>query len=294
MARRTRRNIRRRRATRRALRQKQRGGGAAAAPAAPPPPAHPDLPEIYITVNPYAPYVVKSCMAQTIDGKYVSIQPVNPETKSPDAAEDLAWVARADEILKKVVDETTLVDQEGIFTYFVYKNKHIYLFDDETGDPETIHIGCIKVRSGLEFGTSHMNLADYLRLYSSDLWGDASKTATLLFAGELKKEGRSVTYNFHSGTFIADHNISLHHSEPDTLKIIHGQRREIMESLLTKNGLDGTFTDKPIFATNMPPFGEEEQRDLESLGLTVKLFDDQDACEASLYGDEDEDEYEDD
>jgi hypothetical protein len=63
-----------------------------------------------------------------------------------------------------------------------------------------------------------------------------------------------------------------------------------MESLLTKNGLDGTFTDKPIFATNMPPFGEEEQRDLESLGLTVKLFDDQDACEASLYGDDDEDE----
>lgn len=291
MARRTRRKIKRRQASRRRasrrLSQQRGGGGAAAAP--------PELPEITITVNPYAPYVVKSCMAKTETGKYVSIQPVDPDTKSPEAAEDPDWVAQADELLKKVVDETTLVGQsDGIFTYFVYKNKHIYLFDDKDPAANDIRLGCIKVRSGLEFGTSHMNLADYLGLYSPDLYGnEESKSATLLFAGEIKKEGRSVTYNFHSGTFIADHNISLHKSEPDTLKIIHGQRCDIMEALLAKYGLEAIFTDKSLFATNMPPFDEEERRDLESLGLRVKLFDDKDACDASLYGSDDEEDDED-
>jgi len=225
----------------------------------------------------------------------VVLDDIDPETRSPYAVDDPVWVARADAIIKKVFNETTLADtRDGIFTYFVYKNKHSSLFDEEHGDPEAIHIGCIKVRSGLEFGTAHINLADYLGLYSPDLGGDElRRSATLLFAGEMLKEGPSITYNFFSGTFIFEHNVSLSRRNLDALKRIHRQRCTIMEALLEKNGLKGTFTDTSLSDLHMPPFGAEEQRDLESLGLTVKLFDDQEKCEKYFDGDEDEDEDED-
>ena len=215
-------------------------------------------------------------------GKYVSISPIDPDLHNPFAADNKEWVARADALFKKVVDETTLFDQSnGIFTYFVYQNKHVYGFDDRHGDPEAVHIGCIKVRSGLEFGTTHMNLADYLGLYMDP--GSERKTAMLLFAGEFKKTDASITYNFQSGTFIAAHNTLL---SPEELADIRRKRCEIMETLLTKYGLVGTFTEEPFIKLGVPRFTMDERKDIERLGLKLKEFDTKRECdESDLLGD---------
>jgi hypothetical protein len=289
MARQTRRKIKRRQASRRlsrrsSRRQKQRGGGGD-------PPA-PELPEITITVDPYTPYLAKPCKAMTAEGKWVTIVDIDPELLSLDKADNPEWVAAADKIFKKVVYETTLAGQsDGVYTYFVYKNKHAYPYDEEHADANVIRLGCIQVRSGLEFGTTHTNLADYLGLYIS--MGEKEKMATLLFAGEFKKAGTSITYNFQSGTFVAGHNTDIGRHNIEKLKLIITQRCAIMESLLETYGLKGTFNPTPLIKAGEPYFTDAEKTDLESLQLEIKIFDSEKKCQNYIMG-EDEDEDDDD
>lgn len=295
MARRTRRKIKRRQASRRRVsrrlsrqtsRQKQKGGGGAAA-------APPELPEIDIMVEHYAPYLAKPCKAKTAEEKWVTIKDIDPELLTLDDAENKEWVAAADTIFKKVVYETTLAGQsDGIFTYFVYQNKHVDPNDDKHADANIIRLGCIKVRSGLEFGTTHTNLADYLGLYVPP--GAKSKLATLLFAGEFKKEGTFITYNFQSGTFVAGNNTDIGRLDEEKLKLIITQRCAIMDALLETYGLKGTFNRRPLITPSTPYFTDDEKLDLESLKLKLKFFDSEEKCTDYIYGRGDDDEDEDD
>jgi hypothetical protein len=289
MARQTRRKIKRRqasrrrssrRASRRALQQKQRGGGGEPAAA---PPELPD--EITVELDAYTPYYVKSCQAKTAEGKWVSIHHVDPDTNGAFIDDDM--LATADEIVKKVVDEKELAGQsDGFFTYFVYQNQHVQNYED----PEAIRIGCIKVRSGLEFGTSHMNLADYLRLLGPESF-DHTRTANLLFAGEFKKEGENITYNFLSGTFLQKHDNAL---SPAELALTRSQRVEVMKALLGKMGLVGIFTDESFITPETPFFTMEEKADLERIGLLINEFDTKRQCKDYSPPEEDDDEDEDD
>jgi len=268
MARQTRKKIKRQRASRRLLRQKQKGGGGV--PAAAPP----DLPdEITVELDAYTPYYVKSCQAKTpptaeAAGKWVAIHHVDPHSYGAFIDDDK--LATADKIVKKVVDETTLAGHDdGIFTYFVYLNRHA----QNLVDSEAVRIGCIKIRSGLEFGTSHMNLADYLGLLGPDSYG--TRTAHLLFAGEFKKEGATITFNFQSGTFLQKHDDSL---SPEELALTRSQRVEVMKALLGKLGLVGIFTEETFITENTPYFTEEEQDDLDEIGLLINKFGTQREC----------------
>jgi hypothetical protein len=266
---------------RRATRRKRRHAG-------PPPPLPPD--EISLELNRYTPYYLKLCSATTEEGKYVSIHPIDPDLYSPMDAGDEDWVARADAIFKKVLDEPMLVDQsDGIFTYFVYHNYHVQTADYHShDDPDAIRLGCIKVRSGFEFGSSHMNLAEYLGLYSPEMFG--SRIARFLFAGEFKKEGRSITYNFESGTFLRNHNSPL---LPDELARIRSQRVKTMEYILAKYGLVGTYAEDSFITPKTPYFTLEEREDLKSLGLELKDFDTKRDC-IKYEPEDEEDEEEDD
>jgi hypothetical protein len=259
MPRRTRRKIKRRRASRRL---KQRGGGGDPAAAAP------ELPdEIAIELATYTPYYVKSCRAKTqptaeAAGQWVSIHRVDPHLYGAFIDNDM--LPKADEIVKKVVDEKTLAGHDdGIFTYFVYLNRHAQNFVD----PEAVRIGCIKIRSGLEFGTSHMNLADYLGLLGLETFG--TRTAHLLFAGEFKKVGATITFNFQSGTFLQTHDTSL---SPDELALTRNRRVEVMKALLGKLGLVGIFTGETLITENTPYFTDAESGDLTGIGLLINKF----------------------
>ena len=281
MARRTRKKIKRRqalrrRASRRLLRQKQRGGGGD-------PPA-PELPEIYVELDAYTPFYVKSCQAKTAEGKWVAIHHVDPDSYGAFIDDDM--LATADEIVKKVVDETTLAGHDdGIFTYFVYLNRHA----QNLVDPEAVRIGCIKIRSGLEFGTSHMNLADYLGLLSPDSFG--IRIAHLLFAGEFKKVGATITFNFQSGTFLQKHDNAL---SPEELALTRSQRVKVMTYLLEKLGLVGIFTEESFITPETPYFTVKEREDLESIDLLINEFDTKRQCKDYSPPEEDEDEDDDD
>ena len=130
-----------------------------------------------------------------------------------------------------------------------------------------------------------MNLADYLGLLGPETFGN--RIAHLLFAGEFKKEGATITFNFQSGTFLQKHDDSL---SPKELALTRSQRVKVMTYLLEKLGLVGIFTEESFITPEMPYFTVQEREDLERIGLLINEFDTKRQCKDYSPPEEDEDE----
>jgi hypothetical protein len=143
-------------------------------------------------------------------------------------------------------DEALTVQPDGIYCYIVFEMEG------------TRHIAFAHTRSGWEYGTSHVAIANALGL------------TELLFAGEFKKEGMSIKYNYLSGTFLQDHNTSKSPAELSEIKTL---RESCMRELLTPIGFTPEYFEFPGDATESfiktaeMPVTDEELEDLHALGL---------------------------
>ena len=129
-----------------------------------------------------------------------------------------------------------------------------------------------RVRSILEMGTLHKQLADY------------AKTKHIFVAGECKKEGTTVYFNIQSGTFsleiIRRKNTTGYNAPTKEQRLLTKGKNIFINMGLTPILLEGNET--LINPTNVPITKEELQTYVES-GFNVLLYEKREECLSDLF-----------
>lgn len=133
--------------------------------------------------------------------------------------------------------------EDGIYCYVVYP---------------TNQIAFVKVKTAAEMGTTHNAIVYKLKINH------------ISFAGEFKKVGPQVQYNFLSGTYLQYFNSN--NSRKNRINTINNARRALMEDLLSKYDCKGEYVPKTFITGKVLPLTSEEIERLKKVGVKFYGF----------------------
>ena len=194
--------------------------------------------------NPYK--HVFSCALKTDDGKYVKLH-------VPDDYDTLVQFLAT----LPTYDETTIED--GLHTWILYSQP----------ENPSVRFLAVKVRNAFEVGTLHKTIA--LAIGANRIYG----------AGELLKNGESITYNLESGSFTKywlESREKRRYCSPDELeeKIISEFQKRFPGIALIRNYGTMIKTSMPVLSADLETYKEA--------GFVVELFDTQEDCKKPKAG----------
>lgn len=148
-----------------------------------------------------------------------------------------------------MVDSAIEKAPDGVYCYMV--------FPDGT-------IAFVKVKSVLEFGTTHGAIVYKI------------KRNRISFAGEFKKAGSDIFYNFLSGTYLSDFNTDP--LRKSRMPNINNARNRIMKHILGKYNLNAIPIDKTVIDANSLPLKTDEVELLKKYGVKFIGYEKREDC----------------